>query len=153
MRGARVAVDLAWIQYCMGTLGVRTGMRLLVHEHFVFGRQDYIILSSNDKHTLPVDLQIAVTYSRGIVANESSTREHILCAARHAYTLIIPPPRRTSRCGSTFYFIRCQKNPKFYGLPTGLADGGLYGHMQKTCLSGLKKVKPKLAIDRSLPLS
>ncbi len=45
---------------------------------------------------------------------------------------------------STFYFIRCQRNPAFYGLPTDLSDGGLYGHMQTTCLKGLKQVKIRL---------
>lgn len=47
--------------------------------------------------------------------------------------------------GSTFYFIRCQQNPSFYGLPTGLAEGGLYAHMQTTCLNGLKQASMNCA--------
>eukprot|EP00903_Cladosiphon_okamuranus_P018895 g17378.t1 len=42
---------------------------------------------------------------------------------------------------STFYFIRCQKNPSFYGLPSGLTEGDLHGHLQQTCLNGLKQLR------------
>ena len=60
--------------------------------------------------------------------------------------LFNPHPERTLPVmASTFYFIRCQKNPSFYGLPAGLTDGGLYGHMQNTCLNGLKQAREALA--------